>query len=240
MAASTSLSRGHSWDFVVFTVLGRNPSGAWLLPPSLGLGQRESRRLLDRLRRSPHRSLAAGDKLKWLLPALQCELASQTERNLPMAEALAKATLLELDRVVAQARPDAAKERKPRFDPCAALLRQLESEYADNWSLDRMSKVARLGRTRLGELIQEQTGDSPITYLNRVRIAKAQEFLRLDEGTITDTAFACGFQSSQYFARTFKRMTGRSPRVYREAWRKKMHNEEVLPISKKPSGRNYR
>ena len=84
-----------------------------------------------------------------------------------------------------------------------------------------MSQTAGLGRTRLSQLIKERTGDSPIMYLNRLRIRKAQELLRETRQSITEIAFACGFQSSQYFARTFKHLTGKTPRDYRSSWQKK-------------------
>ncbi len=86
-----------------------------------------------------------------------------------------------------------------------------------------MSQTAGLGRTRLSQLIKERTGDSPIIYLNRLRIRKAQELLRRTEQSVTEIAFACGFQSSQYFARTFKHLTGgRTPRGYRLSLDKKV------------------
>jgi AraC-like DNA-binding protein len=34
---------------------------------------------------------------------------------------------------------------------------------------------------------------------------------------VTDIAFACGFQTSQYFAHQFRRRFGRTPSDYREA-----------------------
>ena len=86
-----------------------------------------------------------------------------------------------------------------------------------------MSQITGLGRTRLSQLIKERTGDSPIIYLNRLRIRKAQELLRETGQSITEIAFACGFQSSQYFARTFKHLTGgRTPRDYRSSLEKKV------------------
>ena len=33
--------------------------------------------------------------------------------------------------------------------------------------------------------------------------------------SISDVAYACGFESSQYFATVFRRHTGRSPSAYR-------------------------
>lgn len=208
---------GHRWDYVVLKITGNRSSQRWNLPPALGLAPVESRRLLNRLMRSPHRSLAAGERLKWLLPALQKELAASRGASLTMATTLGKAVLLELDRMVAQAAltPPAGFERRP--DPCKTLLRRLQSDYAETWNLKSMSQAMHLGRTRLGQLIKERTGDSPMVHLNRLRIGKAREFLRQTDRSITEIAFNCGFRSSQYFARAFKQLTGRTPGSYRAA-----------------------
>lgn len=216
------LEPGNCLDFIVLKILRRSRSGGWLIPSAFGLAPVESHRLPGRLIRSPHRSLAAGERLKWLLPTLQRELAAESKTNFTMATTLGKAVLIELDLMVAKAATKRASPMPQRPDRCEVLLRRFQSDYAEHWNLKTMSQVARLGRTRLGQLVKERTGDSPITHLNRVRIAKAQELLRHGDRAITDIAFACGFQSSQYFARIFKHLIGRRPRDYRAAWRKRL------------------
>jgi AraC family L-rhamnose operon regulatory protein RhaS len=214
---------GHRWDFVVLKILGRFPSRRFTLPTAFGLASLESRQLLSRLARSPHRSLVAGERLKWLLPALQKELSASQGADLSMAVTFGKAILLELNRIVTEASLEQVPSAARRLDPCEKLMRQLHSDYALSWSLKSMSEITGLGRTRLSQLIKERTGDSPILYLNRLRIGKAQELLRHTRQSITEIAFACGFQSSQYFARTFKQLSGgRTPRGYRSSWEQKI------------------
>ncbi len=210
---------GHRWDFVVLTLLGRQSSRQRTLPPGFGMGRAEGRRLLDRLMRSHHRSLPGGERMKWLLPALQKELAAPQGAELAMATTLGKAVLLELEGIVVRASSGGSPSFGRRADPCERLLRRLRSDYAEKWNLTSMSQVMNLGRTRLGQLIKEKTGDSPIVHLNRLRIGKAQELLRRPDQSITEIAFSCGFQSSQYFARTFKQLTGRTPGEYRDTYR---------------------
>ena len=53
-------------------------------------------------------------------------------------------------------------------------------------------------------------------YLNRVRIQKAQELLRIREIRMTDISLMVGFEDQSYFTRVFRRMTGTLPRAYRE------------------------
>lgn len=211
---------GHRWDFVVLRIRRNASVRKWTLPADFGFSASASRQLLCRLVRSPHRCLPAGKRLQWLLPSLQQELAAPQGGNQSMALTLTKAVLLELDRIVAQAPLKTSQRGSPRPKGCKKLFKRLHEDYASSWSLEAMSSILGLGRTRLSQVVREWTGDSPIEYLNRLRIGKSQELLRLPDRSITDIAFACGFQTSQYFARTFKQLTGRTPRAYRANWRK--------------------
>lgn len=86
-------------------------------------------------------------------------------------------------------------------------------DYA--WTLDNMAKHCNLGRTRFAHYCQQITNKSPIEYLTHCRVEAAKRFLKQKDFNITEVAFTCGFESSQYFANTFKRLTGCSPRDYR-------------------------
>jgi AraC family L-rhamnose operon regulatory protein RhaS len=58
---------------------------------------------------------------------------------------------------------------------------------------------------------------TPIQYLNFYRIEMAADLLKNNPDlTVTKTAFACGFNSSQYFATAFKQQKGCTPRKYRK------------------------
>ncbi|HEY3378198.1 MAG TPA: helix-turn-helix domain-containing protein [Armatimonadota bacterium] len=62
-------------------------------------------------------------------------------------------------------------------------------------------------------------GISFMGYLQQKRVEAAQEHLRRTALPITAIAFESGFNSLSQFNRTFKKMTGHSPRSYRESFR---------------------
>ncbi len=64
---------------------------------------------------------------------------------------------------------------------------------------------------------REATGFAPIDYVIRARIRRAADLLAdLNAGlSITEIAFRCGFQDSNYFSRQFRRYIGTNPRNYR-------------------------
>ncbi|MEX0314785.1 MAG: AraC family transcriptional regulator [Allomuricauda sp.] len=63
---------------------------------------------------------------------------------------------------------------------------------------------------------KQNFGVPPRSYINRLKIEKAKEDLTKKK-TVTDVAFELGFGSSQYFATTFKKYTGMSPKAYKKS-----------------------
>jgi AraC family L-rhamnose operon regulatory protein RhaS len=61
-------------------------------------------------------------------------------------------------------------------------------------------------------------GITPMQYLIQCRLELgAARLLCYPLVHVTDTAFDCGFSSSQYFATAFTKLFGVSPREYRKA-----------------------
>lgn len=85
------------------------------------------------------------------------------------------------------------------------------------WTLGSMAAETGLKRTRFGYYCKKLTNRSPRQYLNELRVRKAEALMRENPGrSLTDIALECGFSSSQYFATTVRRLTGKSPRELRE------------------------
>jgi AraC family L-rhamnose operon regulatory protein RhaS len=102
----------------------------------------------------------------------------------------------------ADSEPVEAERRVRKFMPVLA------ARHAEPWTLRSMSSACRLGRTQFSQILKKQTGDTPIIYLNRLRLREAQRLLVKSTQSITEIAFAVGFNSSQYFATVFKEFTG--------------------------------
>lgn len=97
------------------------------------------------------------------------------------------------------------------------FLGELGRHLDHDWTLDEMATTCGLGRTQFSSYVREQTNMSPIELLTFRRLERAAELLASEpETSITDIAFSCGFQSSQYFATTFRQRFGVSPRQYRQ------------------------
>ncbi len=96
------------------------------------------------------------------------------------------------------------------------FLAELDHNVDHLWSLDEMARACGMGRSQFSVRCRELTNMSPHEYLMYRRIELAgQELLASTSRSITDIAFAFGFGSSQYFATSFRKQMGLSPKEYR-------------------------
>lgn len=98
----------------------------------------------------------------------------------------------------------------------AAFLQELERRSAEPWTLEAMAGETGLKRSRFGTLCRQLTGENPVTFLSRLRVRASRRLLRETDMSITDIALECGFGSSQYFAKIFRRYQGHEPTHYRQ------------------------
>jgi transcriptional regulator GlxA family with amidase domain len=62
---------------------------------------------------------------------------------------------------------------------------------------------------------KQATGDSPLIYLQKLRVAAAKRLLENDHRTMQEISDAVGYQDVAYFRQLFQRHTGASPSAYR-------------------------
>lgn len=72
-----------------------------------------------------------------------------------------------------------------------------------------------LSANYFGDLIKKETGRSAQEYIQSKTMDVAKEMLADPTKSISEIAYALGYQYPQYFSRAFKKMTGHSPNEYR-------------------------
>ncbi len=96
------------------------------------------------------------------------------------------------------------------------FLTDLDRMIDRKWSLQEMADACGLGRTQFSRYCQEITNMTPVEYLSHLRLKRAGQLLQQQRDmSITDIAFDCGFESSQYFSTAFSRTYKVSPRKWR-------------------------
>jgi len=96
------------------------------------------------------------------------------------------------------------------------LEQALRSNLDHQWLVEEMAVMVGLGTTAFTEKVKSYTGFSPLHYLINIRIAEAIKMLKNSQKPVTDIALETGFYSSQHFSTTFKKLTGYTPRQFRQ------------------------
>lgn len=98
-------------------------------------------------------------------------------------------------------------------------IRYVKQSYSEPLTLDSVCKRAMMSKTYFCYLFKLQTQKTFIEYLVDLRIEKATQLLVETDRSITGISQDVGFQSSTHFTRTFRKVTGLTPREYRNRHR---------------------
>lgn len=107
-------------------------------------------------------------------------------------------------------------------DPLLPHLRRardhIDRRYASDLDLDRIAAVAGVSKYHFVRRFERAYGETPIRYLTRRRIERAQDLLRSANLTVTEVCMAVGFSSLGSFSTRFSGLVGESPTAYRDRW----------------------
>ncbi|HZZ10792.1 MAG TPA: AraC family transcriptional regulator [Paraburkholderia sp.] len=123
---------------------------------------------------------------------------------------------------------------EPLEDP--ALLRRLlrakdrmDAASHEAWPVERLAAVSGVSQAHFARSFKRAFGIPPHRYLLTRRIEQATTLLRDTPLSITDIAFATGWESLGTFGRTFRDITGQSPGAVRLAARSTTSQTDRVP-----------
>lgn len=92
----------------------------------------------------------------------------------------------------------------------------LERHYTEPVTLEEIAAAAHMSSRTLLRAFSQTLAITPMQYLSRVRIRRAEELLQTTSASITEIAALVGMDDSNYFTRLFKKWNGVSPRAWRQ------------------------
>lgn len=96
------------------------------------------------------------------------------------------------------------------------ITKYIHDNYTNNLKLSSIAKEFHINQHYFCHIFKEFTGQTLKDYLNHIRIDKARQLLSATNIPISEIAFLCGFNDSNYFSRKFKEITGCTPRSLRQ------------------------
>jgi transcriptional regulator GlxA family with amidase domain len=94
-------------------------------------------------------------------------------------------------------------------------LKYLEENYTKEIKIEYLAELCGYSQSRFFSLFKNAVNCSPITYKNTLTIQKAIELLENTNKPIEEISESLGFESTRYFRKIFKNITGKTPRELR-------------------------
>jgi len=102
----------------------------------------------------------------------------------------------------------------PVLDP---IIKYISDNFTQIQSLDDISKALHINKNYLCALFKRKTGMTVSSYINMLRIHLASTLLVNTNLSVDDIGFQCGFHSTSYFCRTFKKFLDQTPSEFRQS-----------------------
>lgn len=97
-----------------------------------------------------------------------------------------------------------------------AAMDRMHARMAEPLTVEGLAGAVGLSPSRFAHLFKEQTGIPPLRYLEARRVERACDLLARTVRPVGEIAAEVGFPDPFYFSRTFRKVTGHSPRAFRE------------------------
>jgi transcriptional regulator GlxA family with amidase domain len=106
---------------------------------------------------------------------------------------------------------------------------RMDAASHEEWPVPRLARVSGVSQAHFARSFKEAFGVPPHRYLLTRRLERAKALLRDTELSITEIAFATGWNSLGTFGRTFRDVTGESPGELRAREKATPHEREQVP-----------
>lgn len=173
----------------------------------------------------PYARLLAGH----LLIKLQLRLAPHFQHRQPpeltasLAEIQSAADAASIGRTVAKLfRTYAESLHEERLNKPSkqvrTVLETIEARYGEELTIQSLAEDAYLSPNHLSFLFKKELGTTINEAITKVRIEQGKKLLQTTTLTVQQIAETVGYKDTNYFAKLFKKMTGQTPKEYRDKW----------------------
>ncbi|MEL7119500.1 MAG: two-component regulator propeller domain-containing protein [Bacteroidota bacterium] len=103
--------------------------------------------------------------------------------------------------------------------PDEQLIQNIIQVIEENISNPELSVVflaeqVNMSRANLYRKLQKLTNETPVAFIKKIRLQRAEQILITDKFYISEVAHMCGFKTLKYFSKCFQKAYGCAPSVY--------------------------
>lgn len=155
------------------------------------------------------------DKIKSVLDDIEREC------NFPdaLSGELIKCRITELFSILIRNKPINDKNISDEYNPrIINIIEYLNQNFQDDITLEKTADAANMHKCYFSRVFKEYTGFGFKEYITLLRLKKAQSLVIGSRKNVSEIAFECGFNDSNYFSLVFSRYFGCSPLKYRHKY----------------------
>ncbi len=113
------------------------------------------------------------------------------------------------------------KESNVSYDKTLqTAIEYMTANFHCRFSVKELARQCCVSESTLYHLFQKELGETPLGFLNSIRINVAIEYLENGEKSVSEISHLVGFPSENHFRKIFRSVTGTTPLRYRKSGRR--------------------
>ena len=104
----------------------------------------------------------------------------------------------------------------PDLNSMIEMIDYINSNYSGRITVAGICASGHVGKNTCIDLFKKYTHMSPIDYVRSIRLLNAINYLKNSEMSITEIAYAVGFNSASYFTKSFRKFYDMTPVEYKK------------------------
>ncbi len=96
----------------------------------------------------------------------------------------------------------------------------IEKNFEDKITVEDLANLVNIGRRTFERRFKDATTNTPVEYIQRVRIEAAKKFFEASRKNVTEVMYDVGYTDTKAFRDIFRKITGLTPIEYRNKFAK--------------------
>ena len=107
-------------------------------------------------------------------------------------------------------------------EPIKKAQLYIEDHHDEKLSIEKIARQVNLNDRTFLRRFKKATSNTPLEYIQRVRIEAAKKRLESTTQTILEVMYGIGYNDEKAFRNTFRKYTGLTPMIYRKKYNREM------------------
>ncbi len=133
-----------------------------------------------------------------------------------------KVSEIDFDRISQNAFIIFSGQKEHSDEPIKKAQQYIEDHYEQRLNINKLAEMVNLNGRSFLRRFKKATANTPLEYIQRVKIEAAKKQLESTTNTILEVMYGIGYNDEKAFRTTFRKYSGLSPKEYRNKYNREM------------------